>query len=74
MTIRDEIREVIDTYTDDGCLYKDQECESRGRNGWCVSTDASYGCLMRKLDELGVVLMVGGNLDVAECEPLIEDG
>ena len=58
MTIREQIREVVDRYTDDSCLYKDKECESRGVNGWCVSTDASYLCLMKRLGELGVVLKV----------------
>lgn len=43
-TKREEIREVIDTYTDNSCLYPDEECESRGENGYCVSTKGGIEC------------------------------
>ena len=71
LTIRDEIREVVDKYADYTCLYKDDDCESRGRNGWCVSTDASYRCLMKRLGELGVVLRVEKELHVIGLNGMI---
>ena len=57
MTKREEIREVIDIYTDDDCLYPNTTCEWH-KGGYCVSGDGSYKCLMKRLDELGVVIKV----------------
>ncbi len=54
---REEIREIIDTYTDDGCLYFENDCGFRN-DKYCVSDEASYQCLMKRLDELGVVIKV----------------
>ncbi len=57
MTKQEEIRKVIDTYTDDACLYPESSC-AFDRGGYCVSDDESYKCLMKRLDELGVVIQV----------------
>ena len=54
---QEEIREAIDAYTDDDCLYPDKECEFC-RGEYCVSDEDSYKCLMKRLDELGVVIKV----------------
>ena len=61
MTKQEEIKEVIDAYTDDECLYPDKDCECRNR-GYCVSTDDAYKCLMKRLDEIGLVLKVDREL------------
>lgn len=66
MTKQEEIREVIDTYTDDVCLYPDKDCEFYTEFWYCISSDAAYGCLMKRLDELGVVLKVEGELPDTE--------
>ena len=63
MATREEIRKVIDDYTDDRCLYPDRSCESHGLSnagfkGFCISVDGSYQCLMQRLDGLGVVIKV----------------
>ena len=62
MTKQEEIREVIDAYTDDDCQYHDRPCEFRGSYGYCISTDDAYKCLMKRLDELGVVIKVDREL------------
>ena len=62
MKKQEEIREIIDAYTDDTCLYPDKTCELRGSDivgGYCVSDDGSYNCLMERLDKIGVVIKVG---------------
>ena len=58
-TKQEEIREVIDAYTDDACLYPKKDCEHHcfGINSeYCVHDDGSYKCLMERLGELGVVI------------------
>lgn len=57
MTKQEKIREVIDTYTDDGCLYPDKDCVLR-QDRYCLSDEDAYKCLMRCLGELGVVIKV----------------
>lgn len=57
MAKQEEIREVIDLYTDDECLYPSRVCPSFKGN-YCDSDDNAYKCLMKRLDELGVVLKV----------------
>ena len=57
----EEIREVIDAYTDDVCLYQDSPCEFQGKSGlevYCSSAEGSYMCLMKRLSEIGVVIKV----------------
>ena len=59
MSKQTEIREAIDTYTDDTCLYPNKLCQSRGTGryrGYCSSQENAYRCLMLRLDELGVVI------------------
>ncbi len=58
MNKREEIRKVIDTYTDDGCLFPDRSCNALC-GGYCSSDTESYKCLMERLDKLGVVIQVG---------------
>ena len=58
MTKQEEIRRIIDAYTDDECLYPDASCESRSGHGFCRSYEGSYKCLIKNLDELGVVIKV----------------
>ena len=62
MPTREEIKGVIDAYTDDVCLYRDNPCEHQGKAGlevYCSSAECSYKCLMKRLGELGVVIRVG---------------
>ena len=54
--IREEIKKVIDHYTDDDCLYPDKDCKYRGLYNYCISGDDAYKCLMKRLDEIGVVI------------------
>ena len=65
MNKREEIREIIDAYTDDACLYPDKNCENHGKakaDPYCVSADGSYNCLMKRLSELGCAIIVEGEL------------
>lgn len=83
MTKQQEIREVIDLYTDDECLYPDKDCKFRDR--WCIEGEDAYKCLMKRLGELGVVIQAGsvklskGNynfdeeLTIPAVVPLIEE-
>ncbi|MBA7665095.1 hypothetical protein ES703_73161 [subsurface metagenome] len=57
MPKREEIREIIDTYTDDGCFYPTKNCKLC-KGGYCISTDDAYKCLMKRLGEVGVVMKV----------------
>ena len=57
MTKQQEIREVIDTYADVACLYLNTDCKFRGK-GYCSDDEGAYKCLMKRLDELGLVLKV----------------
>ncbi len=57
MTKQEEMRGVIDAHTDDVCLYPNRDCEWR-QGGWCVHDENAYKCLMKRLDELGVVIKV----------------
>ena len=57
-TRQEEIREVIDKYTDDGCLYPEKACVRCSKEGYCASDNDSYTCLMKRLDELDVVIKV----------------
>ena len=70
MIIQEEIREAIDTYTDDACLYPRKVCFFRkttfGGN-YCTSGEDAYRCLMRRLGELGVVIKVDRELPVCAC-------
>lgn len=61
MATREEIKEAIDTYTDDSCLYPDKSCEFCA-DGYCVSTEQAYKCLMKRFGEIGVVLKVDREL------------
>ncbi len=61
MNKREEIRKVIDTYTDDGCLFPDRSCNALC-GGYCSSDTESYKCLMERLDKLGVVIQVDREL------------
>ena len=80
---RKQIREVIDTYTDDGCLFPDRSCSALG-SGYCSSSEESYKCLMQRLSDLGCVIKLGDDVEIemtdgamiprfAEYEPLIEE-
>jgi len=64
MTKREEIREAIGDYTDNECLYPDKDCKWRREPGYCGSTPnvAAYKCLMKHLDEIGVVIKVDREL------------
>jgi len=57
---QEEIRQLIDTYVDDVCLYPDTGCTSesvhRDFPGYCDSTEGAYRCLLKRLGELGVVI------------------
>ena len=58
-----EIREVIDLYTEDRCLYPDRECSHRASTVlYCSNSDCAYRCLIERLDSVGVVLKVEGEL------------
>ena len=61
MTKQKEIREVIDVYTDDGCLFIDRVCDNLA-GGYCLSDEEAYRCLMERLTEIGVVIKVAGEL------------
>ena len=53
--IRAVIKEVINAYTDDVCLYPGKNCEfHKGR--YCVEDEGAYKCLMKRLGEFGVVI------------------
>ncbi len=62
MTKQEEIRELIDLYTDDECLYPNKDCESRGLFNYCRLGNDAYKCLMKRLGEKGVVLKVAAPL------------
>lgn len=67
MATREEIREVIDAYTDDVCLYQDNPCEFQSgpiKEIFCCDTEGSYRCLMKRLDGLGVVVKVDRELPI----------
>ena len=75
---REEIREIIDNFADDGCSLPDRNCEDM-KGGYCVSSERAYKCLMEKLSIVGVVIKVGTkNIVGSEAitlnitEPLIE--
>ncbi len=55
MSKQEEIREAIDTYADNGCLFPDRWCNAWGGN-YCSSDIEDYKCLMENLTEIGVVL------------------
>jgi len=57
MSAREDIREVIDIYTDDGCLFPDRSCNALG-GGYCSSDGEAYKCLIEKLSKMGVVIKV----------------
>ena len=57
MSRQEEIREVIDLYTDDCCLFPDRSCNALG-SGYCSSGPEAYRCLMERLGNIGVVLKV----------------
>ncbi|KKM24121.1 hypothetical protein LCGC14_1608270 [marine sediment metagenome] len=59
-TKQQEIREVIDHYTDDRCLFPDRVCNALGA-GYCSSQEEAYKCLLQRLDSQGVVLKVVPN-------------
>ena len=61
MTKQEEIREVIDAYTDDTCLYPTDKCDFRSRD-CCCDYERAYKCLMKRLNKLGVVLKVDREL------------
>ena len=63
---RKEIREVIDLYADDGCMYIDKVCAAY-RGDYCVSDEGSYKCLMLRLGELGCVLRADTGADLTGC-------
>lgn len=56
MTKQEAIKEVIDLYTDDRCLYPGKDCASFSKEGYCLFDDHSYACLMKRLTELGAVI------------------
>ncbi len=58
MSKQEEIREVIDDYTDDRCLYPDRSCESRSDVGYCSDGEGAYRCLMERLNSKGVMIKV----------------
>ena len=62
MTKQEDIREVIDAHTDDRCLYPDKGCVWCSKEGYCASGNDAYTCLMKRLDELGVVIKVDREL------------
>jgi len=71
------IREVIDAYTDDRCLFPDRVCNALG-SGYCSSGEEAYNCLMEKLTELGLVIQVEEELPISiryskEAPVTIED-
>lgn len=73
-----EIREAIDTYVDDGCLFPDRSCNALG-SGYCSSYEEAYKCLMERLDKVGVVIKVEDWLPMRNgmtctVESLIERG
>ena len=58
--IKEEIREVIDKYVDDDCLYPKATCVHRSHKmpEYCTDNDGAYKCLMERLTELDVVIKV----------------
>ena len=61
MPSREKIREVLGSWRDDRCLFlvEDKPCLSNARgNGYCSSDEGFYNCLIKRLDELGVVIKV----------------
>ncbi len=65
MSKQDIIKEAIDHYADDGCFYPSQDCEHRGGE-YCVITERAYECLVKRLDELGVVIKVDKPFRIGE--------
>jgi len=73
MATREEIREVIDTYIDDGCLYPNKACVWCSKEGYCASGNDAYTCLMKRLTDLGVVIKVDRELpELLESEFCVE--
>lgn len=75
MTKQEEIREVIEAYTDDDCLYSKEVCAFR-RGEYCISEEGAYKCLMKRLDELGVVIKGSKHVEADNLyyiEPLIKE-
>ena len=56
MSKQEEIRKVLNGYVEDDCLYPDKDCKHRTEYNYCRSEDDAYRCLMRRLDELSVVI------------------
>ena len=82
MTKQEEIREILDKWADDQCLYLEQQksCESRSDVGYCSDGVGAYRCLMERLNSKGVVMkvhavMAGQHMTgVYLVEPLIGEG
>lgn len=62
MTKQEEIRDVLDKWADDQCLFDERVCTYLGNGDYCSSTEDAYKCLMERLDKIGVVLKVEGEL------------
>ena len=61
MSKTEEIREVLNAWRDDRCLYlsEDKPClQNALGNGYCSSDKVSYQCLTKRLSDLGVVIKV----------------
>ena len=58
--LKEGIREAINTYADEDCLYPDMDCDSydEEQDECCVDSEDGYKCLMKRITELGVVLKV----------------
>ncbi len=64
MTKQQEIREGIDEYVDDDCLYTKTGCVHMPSKdfGYCNDRDGAYKCLTKRLTEIGVVIKVDREL------------
>ncbi len=51
---RREVREILEKWRDDECLYPKKVCEWCSQ--YCVNEEEAYKCLYERLSSLGVVL------------------
>ncbi len=64
MTKQQEIREGIDEYVDEDCLYPKTGCVHMPSKDfeYCNDRDGAYKCLTKRLTEIGVVIKVDREL------------
>ncbi|KKN23685.1 hypothetical protein LCGC14_0902440 [marine sediment metagenome] len=75
MTKQQEIREGIDEYVDDDCLYPKTGCVHMPSKDfeYCNDRDGAYKCLTKRLTEIGVVIKVDRELPLMPTDPTLGD-